>query len=273
MPIASRLLPIVLALASASAWAKPPVEEPDNLINDRFGLEAAFTWGSASTTVRLDNANGTLGTVLSGEDDLGLAKSKLLGRGDVWFRMKERHRARLSNYFLPLNRRATTVLDQTINFGNETFVVNERIQSELKLDILALSYSYSFIKNDRMELGASIGLDVVGFEAKATVPARLRTAREERSGPAPLIGLDGTVRISSRWYAEGRAQYLKVDVNDVNGTFKTFQVNAMYRYSPNITVGLGFNSFQINVDSLDPGDTGRFDIKASGPQLFARFGF
>lgn len=278
MPAIHRLLPLVVAPVAtlavfATAHARPPVKQEDNLLNDRFGLQAGVSYSGTSTNVRFDADAGTLGTELSGEDDLGLDKNKVLARGEVWFRMKERHRARISSYFIPLNRRGNTILDRTIAFGNETFNVNEAIQSELKLNLFAITYAYSFVKNDRMELGASLGFDVVEFEAKATVPARLRTEREERSGPAPLVGLDGTVRIHGKWYAEARAQYLKVNISDVKGTLKTYDLNVMYRLHPNVTVGLGYSGYGINVDSANLGDGGRIDITTHGPMLFGRVGF
>lgn len=139
--------------------------------------------------------------------------------------------------------------------------------------LLAINYTYSFVKTDRVELGASLGFDVIGFEAAASVPARLRTEREDRSAPAPLGGIDGTARLSSRFYVEGRAQYLKVNVQDVSGTLETFEANLLYRLTPNVTFGLGYSGFKVNVDSLNVGDSGRFELRSAGPQLFARIGF
>jgi hypothetical protein len=268
-------VPLVLAaaLAAGAANARPPEQEPDNLLNDRFGLQFALMYSSNSTDVRVDATDGTLGTELSAEDDLGLSKSKLLGRGEVWFRMRERHRARISNYFVPLDRRGRTVLDRTIQFGDEIYLVNEEVTSRLAVRVLAFTYTYSFVKNDRLEAGLSLGFDVVGFEGEATVPARLRTEREERSGPAPLVGLDVAGRIHGRWYAEARAQYLKAKVDDVEGGLTAFEVNALYRLHRNVTLGLGYNSLSIDIDSRDVGDSGRLELTTAGPQLFARVGF
>lgn len=268
-----RYLPFALLFVAAVAGARPPEPEPDNLLNDRFGLQASIGYASSSTRVRFDADDGRLGTELDLEDDLAIPKNKIVGRGEVWFRMRERHRARLSSYYLPLDRRATTQLTRTINFGNDTFVANELVDSQLEFRLLALSYSYSFLKNERFEAAASIGFDVVGFEAKATVPARLRTVREDRSGPAPLGGLEGTARISSRWYAEGRFQYLSVKIDEVEGSLQAWELNGLYRLNRNVTFGLGYSTFRIEIDSLDPGDSGVFDLKTGGPQLFARVGF
>jgi hypothetical protein len=268
-----RLLAAALLFAATAAMAKPPPDEPDNLLNDRVTLQAGLVSTSNQSTIRYDSAAGTPGTVVDGEKDLGLPSRKLVGRAELMFRMKERHRVHIGNYYLPLDRRATIPLQKTINFGNTTYNVNDVVASELKMRLLAINYSYSFVKNDRVELGASLGFDVIGFEAAATVAARLRTEREDRSAPAPLAGLDGTVRLSSRFYAEGRAQYLKVNVQNVKGTLETFEANVLYRLSPNVTFGLGYSGFKVNVDSLKLTDSGQFQLRSAGPQLFARVGF
>ncbi len=266
-------LAAVLLLAAAAAVAKPPPDEPDNLLNDRLTLQAGLVSSSTQTTLRYDAAAGTPGTTLNAEKDLGLPSRKLIGKAELMFRMKERHRVHLGNYYLPLDRHATVPLQKTVNFGNTTFNVNDVVASELKMRLLVINYSYSFIKNDRAELAASLGFDVIGFEAAATVAARLRTEREDRSAPAPLAGLDGTVRISSRFYAEARGQYLKVNVQNVRGTLDTVEANILYRLSPNVTFGLGYSGFKVNVDSEKLGDSGQFQLRSSGPQLFARVGF
>jgi hypothetical protein len=277
----SRLPPIPIVFAgmlaaafvAGAAHARPPEPEPDNLLNDRFGLQFGVMYSSNSTEVRVDASDDTLGTELDAEEDLGLAKSKLLGRGEVWFRMRERHRARISNYFIPLDRRGDAILDRDIQFGDENYFAGESVSSRLAVRVLSFTYTYSFVKNDRLEAGASLGFNVLGFEAEATVPARLRSEREERSGPAPVVGLDVTGRIHGRWYAEARAQYLEATISDVDGSLLAFEVNGLYRLHRNVTLGLGYNSLDMDIDSRDPGDSGRLKLTTAGPQLFARVGF
>ncbi len=260
-------------LVASAAMAKPLPEEPDNLLNDRFTLQAGLESSSNSTHVRFDSSNGGLGTDLEGEKDLGLPARKLIGRGELMFRMRSRHRVHVGTYFLPLDRRATAALTQSINFGDSTYIAHEIVESELKMRLLAVNYTYSFVKNERVELGASVGFDIVGFEALAAVPARLRSERQERSAPAPLVGLDGTVRISSRFYGEARVQYLKVKASKIHGTLQSQDIDLLYRLSPNVTFGLGYGGFNIDVDSLKVGDSGRFGLRSTGPQIFARIGF
>lgn len=267
------LLATALLFTSGAAFAKPPVEEPDNLLNDRFTLQAGVMFSSNQTDARFDAPDGTLGTNIDGENDLGLPARKLVGRAELMFRMRDRHRIRLGNDFIPLDRHATTVLAKSFNFGSTTYNVNDTVASELQLHLFTMNYTYSFIKNDRVELGASLGLDLIGFEAQASVASRLRTEHQDYSGPAPLAGIEGEGRISSRFYVEGRAQLLKVHVGNVRGSLSAYEGNLLYRLMPNATFGLGLASFKINVDSRKSGNSGSFDLHSTGPQVFARIGF
>ncbi|MBS0395521.1 MAG: hypothetical protein JSR54_12905 [Proteobacteria bacterium] len=269
----ARPLAVGLLLASTAAAARPPVEEPDNLLNDSLTLQAGLVSSSNHTTVRYDSAAGTPGTVIDGEKDLGLPSRKLAGRAELMFRMKKRHRVHIGNYYLPLDRRATVPLEKTINFGNSTYNVGDIVASSLKVRLLAINYTYDFVKTDRVELGASLGFDVIGFEASATVAARLRSETQDHSAPAPLAGLDGTVRLSSRFYGEARAQYVRANVQEVHGSLQTYEANLLYRLNPNVTFGLGYSGFKVNVDSQKATDGGQFAMRSNGPQLFARVGF
>ena len=268
-----RLLIGALLLGPGAALAKPPEELPDNLLNDRFTLQAAFIESSNATRVRLDSATGLAGTEFDGEKDTALPTRKLTARGELMFRVRERGRVRLANYFVPLDRRGSAVLTRTINFGNEVYNISDSVQTSLQLRLLAMSYTYSIIRNERIELGASLGFDVVGYDAQMTVPGRLRTAEDDRSAPAPLAGLDVTGRLSTRFYAEGRAQYLRVNVTSVKGTLQAYEANLMYRAHPNITLGVGYIALDVAVDSHKTGDSGLFSLKSTGPQLFVRVGF
>ncbi len=267
------LLGAVGCFACASAFARPPLEQADNLLNDSFTLQAGLILSSNQTELRRDSSAGTPGTSVGAERDLGLPSKKLTGFAEMMFRMKKRHRIRLSDYYLPLDRHGTATVKNTINFGNTTYNVNDTIVSSLKVRSLALTYSYSFFQSERIEIGASLGFNVLGFDGQVAVPARLRTEYAENSAPAPLGGLDGTFRISSRFYAELRGQYIKGSISGVNASLKTFTGNLLFRMNPNVTFGLGYIGYSAAVEVSNLADRGHYSLSSKGPQLFARAGF
>ena len=260
-------------LASAPAFARPPVAEPDNLLNDRFTLQAGFILSSNQTDLRRDSNAGTPGTDISAERDLGLPAKKLTGFGEMMFRMKTRHRIRLSDYYLPLDRKGTAVVAKTVNFGNTTYNVNNTVVSSLKVRSFALTYTYSFIKNDRLEAGASLGFNVLGFDGQVAVPTRLRTEYAENSAPAPLGGVEATFKLGGHFYAEARGQYIKGSISGVNASLKTLNASLLFRMNPNVTFGAGYIGYSASVAVTRSGNSGHYSLQSKGPQLFARVGF
>jgi hypothetical protein len=267
------MLVVLLVAVSATAGARPPPEQQDNLIDDRFAMSAEFIDATTSTQLRLDSSAGTLGTVVNAESDLGLPARKVLGIGDVMFRISSRWRMQIEYWFVPLDRSGETTLTKTINFKDDTFQIGDQVNSQLDMHVLAINWAYSFLRTENYELSASLGVDAIEFSAAATVSSLLSTQREDKSGPAPLAGLEGTVRLSSRWYLGGRFEYLKAHLSDVKGDITTFEFTTLYRLNPNITFGAGYRSFHINLTSEQVGTSGMFDLKTSGPLLLVRVGF
>ena len=267
------LLGACACLACAPAFARPPVAVDDNLLNDRFTLQGGFILSSNQTELRRDSNAGNPGTDVSAERDLGLPSKKLTGFGEMMFRMKTRHRIRLSDYYLPLDRKGTAVVANTINFGNTTYNFNDTIVSSLKVRSFAVTYTYSFIKNERIEAGASLGFNVLGFDGQVAVPTRLRTEYAENSAPAPLGGVEATFKFSKRFYAEARGQYIKGTISGVNASLKTLNASLLFRMNPNVTFGMGYIGYSASVNVTTVGSGGHYSLQSKGPQLFARVGF
>jgi len=243
-------------LAAAPALARPYVPPPDN-----------------QTSLRADSRAGTVGTDINAESLLHLPSKKLAGFGELMIRMQQRHRIRLSDYWLPLDRHGSAVLQNAINYKDSTYNAGDTVASSLKVRSFGLNYTYSFIKNPRLELGASLGLNVLGFDAQVSVPARLRTEFTDQSAPAPLGGLDGTLRISSRFYFEARGQYVKASISHIDASLKTVNTGLLYRWTPNFTLGLGYIGYSVDVNNRQNTDRGRYSLSSKGPQLYARVGF
>jgi hypothetical protein len=268
-------LPLLLSLAIAcgSAQAGPPRVERDSLLTERVAFTGGLLYSSMNTTLRLDADDGTRGTSVKGEDVLGLPKSEVLGRGELMIRIHARHRVRLGNYFLPSDRSGAEALTAPLQFGNNLFLAGDKVDSELKLRAFAVSYAYSVLKRERAEIGVSLGLDIMELSARGAVRARGLSESEENSGPAPLFGVDATYEFRDHWYGELRAQYLKVNLDNIDGELGQYELNLMYRWRPGITFGAGFLRTSLNVDSTDPGDSGLFKVDNNGAQLFVRVGF
>jgi hypothetical protein len=257
--------PAAAAETNLPEWAPKP---KPNVVEDRFRAEVLLLNASFDTTVRVDESLTLPGTVINGEEDLGLDDSKLLAQGEITLLPGEHHLVRLSG--LSTHRSANKVIEREIVFDDEVYVVGERVDSTLNLTMVGLTYGYRFLLGQRAELTPTFGIQVAAVEANAVV--RNRVLREEESGvaPLPLVGLEGRFDFTKRWSFEARAQYLTADIDEVDGSILDARAGITWRANPYLLFGLGYRTLSIEVDSRDEQDPGLVDLSTDGPLLFMR---
>jgi hypothetical protein len=273
------LAPVVSIAADAStpppAASDAPAKLPDwapkprpNVIEDRLRVEVNLFGASPQTQLRVDESPTQRGTDIDAEKDLGLDDFRLLPQVEFTLLPGERHLVRLSAF--AIHRSAVKEIEKDISFDNEDYFVGERVDSLLNITMFGLTYGYRFLMRPRGELSGTIGLQLADVEANAVV--RSRVVRESESGvaPLPLVGLEGRYDFTPRWAVEGRAQYLTVDVSQVNGSILDARLALTWRLNPYLAMGLGYRAFQINVDSGDEDTPGFVDLSINGPLLFVR---
>ena len=253
------------APATLPDWAPKP---KPNVVEDRLRLEINLLWASPSTKLRVDESPTQPGTEINAEDDLGLDDSQLLPQVELTLLPGERHLIRLSRF--AIDRSAAKHLEKNISFDDQDYLVGERVDSILNLTMFGLTYGYRFIRTQQAEISASFGIQIADVETNAVV--RNRVVRESENGvaPLPLLGIEGRYDFSPRWSAEARVQYLTVNETDVDGSILDARLGVTWRMNPYLLFGLGYRTFQIDVNSADEDTPGFVDLTVAGPLLFVR---
>ena len=241
-------------------------------ITDRFYIRGTVFVPSYSTLLRVDSSqNGTLGTVASGETDLGMPHRKPQGRIELMFRLRERNKLRV-DYF-EADRNGSQLLTRQILFGDQTFVPGDQVASSLDFRNFALTYTYSFIRNDRFEIGAGLALHFLQAEARGAVPARQLTQEVSGAGAFPTIPLDATWRISRRFALNARGQYFHAALNGFAGALADYHADLQYRWKPNFSLGAGYTIMRVSLDVNDADFPGTFRLNVRGPEAFFKVSF
>jgi hypothetical protein len=240
---------------------------------ERVRLSLGFAHYSSNTAVRVDSSNNVPGTEVNAEEVLGLDKSDFLPKFQAMLRVGERNRVRF-DYF-SLDRHGDKVLEQIVQFKDVILVPTDPVQSDLSMRVLGITYGYSFIHRERLELAATLGINETDISARARVetPARHVDQTEDAAGPIPTLGLDATWVISKRFYVDGRAQYLKVNVGNVDGSLGQYQADILYRLRPNIAFSMGYSLTKAALVSSRSGKSGIFDFNTQGPEFQVRIAF
>lgn len=268
LPCLLLLLPVDADAQSARRQAPPP----DPLFDHTLSVTGSLGYASTDTTVRLDASDGTPGTVLDAEDDLGLDEQDVAERLEITLRPRERHRIRLALAALPGDRRASVVPDEDLRVGDDVYAAGETLRSKLRFRAWSASYAYSVLRQPRFEVALSAGVASIGVLAETAVPERGASERFEETVPVPQLGVEASFRVTPRWYAEARYQYFDLSASDARGRLTQLDLAVMFQVNDHLSAGLGYALFDADADFRDPGDSGLFRFRTDGVMLVIRAG-
>ena len=240
---------------------------------ERVRLSLGVVHVSNKTDIQIDSSTGVPGTPINAEDQFGLAKSNYEAKIQAMVRAGERHRLRF-DYF-SLDRTASMTMTQPIVFRDVVLQPGDPVNSDLSIRTFGITYEYSFLHSDRYEVAATIGINDTDISARARVQTQARHVdqTEDHAGPIPTVGLDATYVVSKRFYFDARAQYLRVRIDDLDGSLGIYELDGLYRLRPNISFAVGYSSLRARLTSAQARQGGMFNFNSSGPEIFVRVAF
>jgi hypothetical protein len=268
--LTSFVLSALIALLAQRAHADDYLSPTDERL--RVSLGAMHV--STATRVRANSSSGMPGTEVTGEKEFGLEKSDFEPKFQAIVRVASRHR--LSFDYFTLDRSGNAIVGATpIVFRDVTFQPNDPMQTKLSLRTFGITYEYSFWHSEQLEIAGTFGVHPT--EISASVRVQTQTAHiyqtENQAGPVPILGMDASWVVSKRFYLDGRAQYLKVHINDIDGSLGLYEFAALYRYRPNVSFAVGYTDIQAHLLSKRTTNSGLFDFSTKGPEMFVRIAF
>lgn len=244
-----------------------------------FGLGAVLH--SFGTDVRINNPNGSQGSNVNLKDDLGVDQDASSYYASVEWRFAPRHRVGIESSVFKLT--GTRTATRQIDIGDETYPVGATLSSELKLQIIPIAYSYSFIKTEKNELAATIGVHWTHMKFKAQGTASLdgqdasADVSAKVNAPMPLIGLRYDHHFSQRWSAGVQGAFFSMnfakDALNVEGDILSARTYVEYRFSRHFGFGLAVEAFQIEIEASQGSWEGGFEYRYWGPQVYAKARF
>ena len=225
----------------------------------------AFITDRDSST-RLDSDSGDQGTNIDMEDDLGLESSTNVARVGGYLWLGRRHR--FDAAYFDLSRSASIPIQETIDFGDETFVINTALNTEADLTIIKADYTFAALAKDRGFLGITAGLYVAETGFALSQPTLGRAESEDVTAPLPLFGLRGDYEITDRITLHGAMQWFAFENDDLDGRLTDFYVGADYGFGQRMAVGLAYNRVSMNIGDQEDDFNGRIDWGYDGLMLY-----
>ncbi|MDP9011742.1 MAG: hypothetical protein M3O41_03610 [Pseudomonadota bacterium] len=264
--IAAALLALVARPSHAEDYFSPT--------DEHIRLSLGVMHVASATALRVDSSAGASGTQIDGERTFGLDKSDFEPKFQATVRAGTRQR--LSFDYFTLDRSGnTTVRVAPIIFRDVSLQPGDPLQTKLSLRTFGITYEYSFWHSETLEIAGTLSVHVTDISAMAKVETQTRhiIQTKDQAGPVPTAGIDATWVASKRFYFDGRAQYVKVHINNLDGSLGIYELDALYRYRPNVSFAIGYAEFRAHLALSDSSKGGLFDLNTKGPEMFFRVAF
>jgi len=263
-------LTAAMALVFAAALSSTAVAQEASRRERGSVLFGAFVT-DRDTSTRLDSANGD-GTDIDLEDDLGLETSMSVARIAGYYWLTPRHR--LDAGYFDLSRSATKPIQETIHFGDRTFVIDTAIETENDVSIWKADYTFAALARERGFLGITGGL----YVGEMTMTLRERELGSSESegftAPLPVVGMRGDYAITDRFTLRGAAQWFALETDDVAGRLRDIYFGADYGLGERMAIGLAYNQVAMGITADEAyGFQGRIDWGYDGLLLYFKLGF
>jgi hypothetical protein len=237
----------------------------------RFSLSLGAFVTDRASEARVDAADGSIGTPVDLESDLGLETSEMVLRVDGYFRFNDRHRIDFSVF--DLSRDATRQIDAAITWQNVVFPISATVVSALEFNVYKLAYTWSFMRREKGYLGLTGGLYVAEVAAKLSAQNIAVDVGGGLTAPLPVIGLRGEYRFTDKWTFRASGELFGLEYEAMDGSLVDLYAGIDFRLFEHVAVGAALNSVRLDVEVSDSDLTGALDWQYDGVLLFFKFDF
>jgi hypothetical protein len=190
-----------------------------------------------------------VGDTIDFDDTFGIGEFDRFRADGLW-RISGKHSVR-GTYFTN-TRSGTRELTRDIHFGDETYPVGAVTTARTELEVIQVSYDYTFRRRDNYELAAGIGVHMLDGNLKldSTISAGGGSAQRELSqnassdAPLPVLGLRGMWKLPHDFYATALVQFFYVDFDEYTGSLSDLKATIVWQARPHLGIGLGYNDFR-----------------------------
>ena len=269
---------LFILLLSATSLAQSGDEWKDWPLGDPFTISLEAFFPNIDTTVRLDASDGSVGTTIDFEQNLGMSDTEALPALGFTWRFAKKHRL-VFDYF-DLSRSGSAITTSEIRFGDNVFQIDLPISSYFDAQVTSVGYSYSLIFDEKKELALAVGLSIQDIQFGLIGTGNIGIV-EQVSGltaPLPAFGLTGGYAFTEKWIGRAGLGLFSFslslsDVQDVSGEIVNAMIAIQHNTFENVHFGLEYSYFDVSVDFEDSQRINSINYEYHGPVLSFEFVF
>ncbi len=244
---------------------------------ERFSVSFGGFLSNYNSGISIGSERLGIGIHIDLEDALGLKTAAFAFRGNTNYRFGKKMKHAVSFGYFGVYRNSHKVLQTELEIGNIVIPVGSEINSSFDLSIWRAKYDYSFLQNENVSLGVSVGLFImpIKFSVKTL---HFEEQATDLVAPLPVIGLRSDFLITEKLYLRQSVELLLISIDNFQGRILDLDIKVEHQTFEHISFGLGINSNRLNIKAK--GDTypnidffGEIGMEYSGIYFFAKYHF
>lgn len=248
----NRLVTIATLLLPTSALAEQQDDWSDWTMGAQYVVQLEMSHASLDTQLRIDSSDGTPGTLVDFEQNLGMSDTETVINLVFEWRLAKKHRLMLGYY--ELNRSGSSVTGTATRIGDIEFEVNLPVSSFMDMDVAMLGYSYSLVFDERREFAISAGLTLMDIRIGIVGNGNLGVveAMTSLTAPLPTFGLTGGYAFTDKLYLRAGAGVFSFDLawsdeTDLRGQIAAATASIYHNTFENVRFGLAYSYYDVDV--------------------------
>lgn len=173
------------------------------------------------------------------------------------------------------------IWEDELKIGDNLIVpVGAAVATEISTDWYTLEATYSFIRNEKWDVGLGFGFHVVDIETTLAAGARIGDYEKSEvltklDALAPLPNILGYAyrQFADRWHLTVRYGWFGLSYDEYDGQMTNLHALLQYDLSTRWTLEAGFQFVKLDLDVEKPLYTSIYDMDFNGPMAAVRFNF
>ena len=232
----------------------------------RFEFRAGVFQDNINTKIVLDAPDGSPGEEVDLEDVLGAEETKSVLQLDAIVRLNSFHRLEFG--YFDFSRESALTLLNDIEFGDELFPSGTGVELKSSLRVARVSYAFSLMHDAQKELGVMAGVHMSRLETEVFAPDTNQQEKSTFSTPLPVIGVHGSVALGSKTFLGARVQIFRMHFDHYEGSMNYVTLGLQHMLGNKASIGVGYNYYDLKLDSDHSAIDGSVEIRHQGPFLF-----
>ncbi|PZF74253.1 hypothetical protein [Taibaiella soli] len=241
----------------------------------RFTLSAGLFMPINNTSIKVGTTDGSIGTNIDLEDDLGFKSSTQSFYADLQWRASRRSRFDITYY--SLHRSADKTLQKEIDFKDNVYPISASVNAHFNTDIVRFSYGYAIITNPKYEVGLLIGAHImktgVGISANTGAGSASYSDEFNFTAPLPDLGVWGGYAFAKNWSINAEFGWLSLSVDNIYGRILGGTLGINYSPVKNLRLCLAYTGLNIKADVERDNWKGDLKWNYNGPVLTVGYSF